>query len=209
MVKNFLPKDMRDLEDIYYNPTPANSERKKKYQKYIDGEVMDGTRESEAKRMMGKFGESTKIPTSIKKTPDFQIPDCKIVYEITSIQYAENEEVTQQIRTRGEEDFTGDVDRAIEHAAAKDYSDFNGFKKIVVIFIDTVLAALCHYTELSASPDLIKKTIFRDSPLDCMIIAPLPSSISGELKYAAYAKEDSFVKALREKLPEKFQVFKI
>ena len=57
-------------------------------------EVMDGTRENEAKRIMGKFGKSTKIPTSIKKTPDFQIPDCKIVYEITSIQYAENEEVT-------------------------------------------------------------------------------------------------------------------
>jgi len=42
-----------------------------------------------------------------------------------------------------------------------------------------------------------------------MIIAPLPSSISKELTYTAYSKDDTFTKVLWEKLPKEFKVFRI
>jgi len=56
--KAFLPKDIHDLEDIYYNP--KNAERKRKYESYMDAEVIDKIREAEAKRIMNNFGKCPK-----------------------------------------------------------------------------------------------------------------------------------------------------
>lgn len=205
--RDFLPKDMPDLEGIFYNP--KNAERKRKYESYIDSEVIDQTREAEAKRIMNKFGGSTKVPTVVGiRRPDFRIEASKIVYEITSIQCSEQERVDQRIKPRSEKDFIDNVNKAIEHALEKDYSDFKGYQKVVIVFIDTILSALCYYTECS-TPDLISKTVFAESDTDCLIIAPLPNSLSGKMSYTAYAKSDNFTKLLEEKLPDEFKVTKI
>lgn len=96
--KAFLPKDIHDLEDIYYNP--KNAERKRKYESYMDAKVTDKLREAEAKRIMKNFGKSSKIPTASVKKPDFKIEESKTVYEITSIQLSEEERVSQKIKSR-------------------------------------------------------------------------------------------------------------
>jgi len=205
--KAFLPKDIHDLEDIYYDP--KNAERKRKYESYIDAKVIDKIREAEAKRIMNNFGKSSKISTALVKKPDFKIEESKIVYEITSIQCSEEERVSQKIKSRSEQDLINDVNKAIEHALEKDYSEYRDYQKIVLVFIDTTLSALCKYTEYCAIPDLIRKTTFPNSNISCMIIAPLPSSIRKELAHTAYSKDDTFTKVLWEKLPKEFKVFRI
>ncbi len=205
--KKFLPKDMQDLEDIYYNP--ENAERKRRYESYIDSEVIDQTREAEAKRIMSNFGLSIKIPTVAgMKRPDFRIDESKIVYEITSMQCTEQERITQTIAPRSEKDFINDVNKSMEHALEKDYSGFDDYRKVVIIFIDSILSGLCHYTEYS-TPEIIKKTIFGESDISCLIIAPVPNSMSKAMKFTAYAKDDDFVKLLKEKLSTEFNAVKL
>ena len=205
--RTFLPKDIRDLEEIYYNPKHA--ERKRKYESYMDTKVTDKTREAEAKRIMNNLGKSSKISVALVKKPDFIIEESKIVYEITSIQLSEEERVSQKIESRSEQDLINDVNKAINHALEKDYTEYGEYQKIVLVFIDTILSALCKYTEYAARPDLIRKTTFPNSSMNCMILAPHPSSINKELAYTAYSKDDRFTKVLEEKLPEEFNVFRI
>jgi hypothetical protein len=205
--KKFLPKDMHDLENIYYDPKQA--ERKRKYESFIDAEVVDKTREAEAKRVMSGFGESVKISTALVKKPDFKIEERKIVYEITSIQCSDEERITQKIQPRTEQDFIKDVNKALEHALEKDYTGCRDYLKIAFIFVDTITAALCKYTEYSATLSIVKQTIFPDSNVDCIILTPTPSSISEKMAHVAFAKDARAVKTLGEKLPKEFIVFQI
>jgi len=131
--KNFRPKDIHDLMDIFYNP--QNIERKSRYLSFIDSKFHDKIRETEAKRIMNNFGKSEKIATSSRKTPDYKIDENKIVYEITSIQYSEKEQKTQAIKPRSEEDFIKDLNVAILHALEKDYSTFEDYQKMVIVFL--------------------------------------------------------------------------
>jgi hypothetical protein len=117
--------------------------------------------------------------------------------------------VSQKIKSRYEQDLINDVNKKIEHTLEKDYSEYRDYQKIVLVFIDKILSALCKYNEYSAKPDLIRKTAFPNSNISCMTIAPLPSSISKELTYTAYSKDDAFTKVLGEKLPKEFKVFRM
>ncbi|MFA5364299.1 MAG: hypothetical protein WC325_03860, partial [Candidatus Bathyarchaeia archaeon] len=81
--KDFLPKDIPDLESIFYNPD--NVQRKRRYESYLDTKLVDKKRETEAKKMLANFGESVKILTREGvKTADFKIEKSKIIFEITS-----------------------------------------------------------------------------------------------------------------------------
>jgi len=202
--KKFYPKDIHDLENIFYNP--KNAERKRRYLSYVDSKIHDDVREAEAKRIMNNFGESQKITTTRRKTPDFKIEENKIVYEITSIQYSERERVTQAIKPRSKKDFIDDLNKAIQHALEKDYSDYENYQKWVIIFIDTILAVMCNYTNYAANPSIVKETIFGNSDLSYMIIVPFPSNLSDELAHVAYTKDVNLVKELAEELPKSFKV---
>ncbi|MGD0644939.1 MAG: hypothetical protein ABSA75_08555 [Candidatus Bathyarchaeia archaeon] len=126
--KKIQPRDMKDLEDIYYNQ--SNRERKKKYEKYADGEIIDPIREAYAKQIMTKLGALSKIKESTIKKPDYEIKEHQIVIEITSLQYSEEESVTGFIRPRSDEDFIQAVNKAIEHALEKDYSEYEGILRL-------------------------------------------------------------------------------
>jgi hypothetical protein len=204
----FLPKDMHDLEDIIYNP--KNAERKRKYESYIDAKVFDASREAEARRIMNGFGESIKIPSSVgTKRPDFKIERSRIVYEITSIHCSERERVVQTIKPRTEANFIDDMNESIEHAAEKDYSGYQDYRKMTIIFIDIILATLCNYIEFAATSSIIKKTDFPDSSISCLIITPMPSSLSKQLAHVAYVKGDDLAKVLEKKLPKEFKIIVI
>jgi len=195
---------MRDLEDIYYDPKQA--ERKRRYESFIDAGPSNDSREAEAKRTMSSFGESVKIPTAPVKKPDFKIEESKIVYEITSIQCSEQERITQRIQPRTEQDFINDVNKKIDHTLEKDYTDYQDYLRVVFIFIDTILVALCNYTEYAATPSIIKQTVFSESDIDCIILAPAPSSISEEMTHVAFAKDVPKAKIFEEKLPKMISV---
>ena len=66
--KNFHPKDIHDLEDIFYNPQKV--EKKSKYLSFFDSKYHDKIREAEAKQIMKHFGKSEKIATSYRKTTE-------------------------------------------------------------------------------------------------------------------------------------------
>jgi hypothetical protein len=204
--KDFLPKDISDLEDIFYNP--ANYQKKRKYESYLDTKFLDKIREAESKKIMVNFGEAIKIPTRAGiKTPDFTIEESKIVFEITSIQLSEKEIIKQGITLRSEQEIITDINKAMDHAVEKDYSNFTGYQRVVIIFIDTILSAMCPYTQFCSDPEFIKKTVFVNSGLSHMIIVPMPSSISNGLHHTAYSQNEILAKDMKGKLPEKIEVF--
>jgi hypothetical protein len=117
--------------------------------------------------------------------------------------------ISQVIASRSEQEIRADFNEAIDHAMEKDYSNFNGYQRMVIIFIDTSLSAMCSYTQFGSNPEFIKKTDFVDSDISHMIILPMPSSISDQLSYTAYTKTKNHAKILEEKLPKEFKVFHI
>jgi hypothetical protein len=205
--KKFKPKDINDLMDIFYKP--ENADRKRRYLSHVDSQFHDPIREAEAKRITNNFGKSLKISTTSKKTPDFKIEENKIVYEITSIQYSEKERITQAIKPRPKENFIEDLNIAIQHALEKDYSGYENYRKMVIIFIDTILAGMCNYTSYAANSSIVKETVFADSDLSHMLILPFPSNLSNEFPHVAYTKDTVLAKKLEEKLPKIFRVIVI
>ena len=206
MKKRFLPKDVKELGDICYG---NDNDRKKRYESYVDSKIIDPERETYAKEILKGFGESQKIPREDTKTPDYEIKKSKIVYEITSIQISEDEKVTQDVRPRHEQDFIEDVDKGIEHALGKDYSNYPSHLKGVVIFMDEIISSLTKYGKHIADPSIIKQTIFGESNIDFMILAPIPHSTNKELPHVAYVKNNELFNTFRDKLPGEFEIINI
>jgi len=70
--------------------------------------------------------------------------------------------------------------------------------------MDEIISLSANYGKHFADPSIIKQTMFRESNLDFMFLAPIPHNKSKELPCVAYVKDDKLFNIFRDKLPNEF-----
>lgn len=170
--KPFLPKDIKDLESIYYDLDRGQD--RKRYESHLQDTIFSPDQESEVKELLGQLGTCTKLPRQSKKTFDFKIDETKLLVEVTSINpplagesiKASPNYVLSKIRT------------AIEHAEEKESSLFPGYEKGIIIFCSSILLSLTNIWPLLSNRKFISELI--SSKLDYVIFIAQRASISME-----------------------------
>lgn len=131
--KDYLPKDMDDLEKIFYGPNKdgrkVNLFRQRRYLDNLRTQVMSPRIEGEVKKMFATLGKIEKIPETQEHTNfDYKIDARSLLLEVTSLNI---DETSSRNLTRM--DVLKKLEVAIAHILAKDASPFPSYRKGGVI----------------------------------------------------------------------------
>jgi len=175
--KEFPPKDMKELEEIFYGKTGDGKDvdwgRYRRYGSWVQGEALSPTFEAAAKQIFSPLGNAEKIhEIKGKKTFDFKIDQSKILLEITSLGVPLTALPTI---------FTDDllfrkIQEAVAHITEKDNPELPDYFKGGVIFYETVFNWITKF-HLKLDSELPRLTGLPDSKLDFLAFAAQSASI--------------------------------
>ncbi len=201
----FLPKDMKDLEDMFYNQ--ARLEDRMKYESWIQDQLSP-EQEKEIKNLFSKLGNCEKIPEDdSKKTFDFKITESQILIEVTTI----NLQLGETTVIDDKRIISGKVRNAIKHIKDKDASEFNGYFRGGVIYCSSILLSLTSLWDILLNPDMRKKIISPD--LDYIIFLPKTASINQSDSRTLYPPlvfvKTTLISKFKDNFPNNYMIIKI
>lgn len=127
--KDHLPKDMDDLEKIFYGPDKDGRNidrfRQRRYLDNLRTQVRSPRSEVDAEKIFASFGKMEKIPENQEHTNfDYKIDDQRLLLEVTSLNI---DEIHPRNLTKT--DALSKLETAIDHILEKDPSRFPGYRK--------------------------------------------------------------------------------
>jgi len=174
--KDYVPKDMEDLEKIFYGPKKdgrnVDRYRQRRYLDLLRTQVMSPAFEGEVKAMFASLGKIEKIPENQKRTNfDYKIDDRRLLLEVTSLNIDEayptnltREETLKKLKV------------AIDHILTKDASPFPGYRKGGVIIYTLIFNFFSKFDKL-LDDKLPEISGMLDNNLDFLVFFLQPASI--------------------------------
>lgn len=206
MRKEFAPKDMQDLEDVFFDP--ARQKDKEKWESYAQNTLSD-FREKDIPRIFGVFGNCKKIPESReKKTFDYEIHESRLLLEVTTIDLPSG---TTQINM-DEERLIAKIKRAVKHIEEKDYSEYPHHTRGGVIYYNSILGPLTNIWDVLEKDSV--RNIIKSSGVDYVVFITAEASTSSNYPIEVntpltYVKKDAGTDLFRRKLPAAYRIREI
>jgi len=177
--KEHVPRDMGDLEEIFYGPNKdgrnVNLNRQKRYLDYLRTQVLSPRAEEDAKKIFAPLGKIEKIPETKKQTSfDYKIDDRRLLLEITSLNV---DETYPTNLTRM--DVLKKLKDAIDHILAKDASPFPGYRKGGAIVYTLIFNFFSKFHELLDDKLPETSEMFKND-LDFLVFLPDSASINNK-----------------------------
>lgn len=184
--KEFPPKDMKELEKIFYGESGDGKDidwgRFRRYGNWVQGEAYSPSFEGVTIQIFSTLGIVEKIrEIKGKKTFDFRINESKILLETTSLTVT----LTSLPATFDDSFLIRKLQEAIVHVKEKDTPALPDFFKGGIIFYETVFNFITRF-HLKLDSELPRKTSLLDSGLDFLAFFPQPASIDGRSSFDAY-----------------------
>jgi hypothetical protein len=177
------PKNIDELEQTYYGPEKnglnIDAEKLRRYEERMQAEIIAPSYEEKVKGIFSKLGKINKIPeNSNGKTFDFEMPDEKILVEVTSLNsFTSPGKITV--------DPIEKTERAVSHIVEKNASDFPDYLKGGVIFYDIILDFATNFSK-RIQQELPSSVVPRVKELDYLVFAPQNASINGKSSTLLY-----------------------
>jgi len=196
--KDYVPKNMGELEEFFYGPKKDGRNvdlyRQKRYLDWLRTLVLSCAFEDQAKAMFCPLGEMEKIQENQKQPSfDFKIDDRRLLLEVTTL----NIDETYPTRLTRQETLMK-LRAAIEHVLAKDASPFPSYRKGGVIIYTAVFNLFSKFNRL-LDDRLPKTSGMLDNNLDFLAFLHEPASINNESSWKHYTPvfyvKDSFLAA--------------
>ncbi len=209
MTKKAIPKDMEDMTDMFYNP--ERIEGRKRYESYIQANILSKLQEDVVKKIFGKMGKCEKIPTvDHQETFDFKIADAKLLIEVTSI----NTEPGENVVNPDAYHILEKIKKAISHIVSKDASQFPDYFKGGVIYCSTIINHFTSLWQLLYVKDFVKEIGITSSGLDFVLFIPESASINridSDMVYPPimFVINESLNKIFLDALPSHYQIMKV
>jgi hypothetical protein len=200
--EDHIPKDMADLERIFYGSNKDGKEvdlhRQRRYLDYLRTQVLSPGFEDDAKRMFAPLGKVEKIPETQKHTNfDYKIDDMKLLLEVTAL----NIDETFPRNLTGK-DISRKLKGAIDPIVTKDASPFLNYRKGGVIVYTIVFNFFSKFSKIL--DDKLSETsgLFKED-LDFLVFFPQPASINNRSSWDVfptvfYVKDKSLAERFRE-----------
>ncbi len=220
--KEFLPKDMDDLEKMVYGPNKdgrnIDSYRLKQYKDWLQSEDFSARLEQETRTIFSPLGEVVKIKENkAKSTFDFRIDSVEVLVETTSIDVYSNTLLQFKSRTEGEQYRLSKTREAIDHVLKKDPSPYSRYLRGGIIFFSVLSDFFINYGDWLKTDPVELRKMFPIS-LDYLAFAYQPSHTvkhtkegAIEVKYPTmfYVKDKTVAKKLEKLLIENNCVVRI
>lgn len=184
--KEFLPKDMKDLEEIFYGKSGDGKdidwERFRKYRNWIQTEAYSPMFEAVAKQIFSPLGKVKKIrEIKGKKTFDFRIDQSKILLEITSLSVP----LTALPTNFDEKWLLRKLQKAVDHITDKDTPALPDFFKGGMIIYETIFNLMTRF-HLKLDAQLLGVTQTLNNDIDFLAFIPQPASIDGHSSFEEF-----------------------
>ena len=188
--KDYVPKDMEDLETIFYGPNKDGRNvdlyLQKRYLDWLRSQVLSQAFEDSVKKMFSPLGETEKIPESQKRPNfDYKIDDRKLLIEVTSLNIDETSpgDLTRRHLTRDE--VLKKLKTAIDHVMDKDGSPFPGYRKGGAIVYTLPFNLFSELNKL-LDEELPEMNEMFGNDLDFLIFFPQPASIENRSSWEVF-----------------------
>ena len=192
MRKGKGPKNIEELERVYYDPCP--NKKKEQWASHTQN-AMSKRNEKDAARILAQFGKCDKIPRGPGKTFDFEIKESKMLAEVTTINPSVDSIPASQCVPRLEKS----IKKALGHAGEKNPSRFPGYARGAVVYSPMA--------ELMNMWDMLKDgaTFVSKHMMDYALFVPEPAArfgMFGEPQPVAFVRGGRLFQLFRDRLPE-------
>jgi len=200
--KDYLPKNMEDLEKIFYGSNKDGRDvdlyRLRRYLDMVRTKNQSPASEDYAKKRFAPLGKIEKIPENQKHTNfDYKIDDWKLLLEVTSLNVDETFPTNLTKR-----DTLKKLEGAIDHILTKDSSSFPGYGKGGAIIYTLTFNLFSKFSEL-LDDKLPKISEILKNDLDFLVFIPEPASIDQKSSLEIfppvfYVKGESLAEVFKE-----------
>lgn len=169
MKKNIVPKNIEELEAIFYNQNKKGE--RERYQDFMKTKILSPFLENEINCIFKDF-KFKKIRKKGIKTFDFKDYNQKILTEITSIDFQYDFDISK-IKSKPK------IRKAIKHLGEKDSKESPKFSRGGIIHYSSTLALLRDdFVQDLQDKDFIIKEMSENN-LDYLLLTPTESSVMG------------------------------
>ncbi|NJE79422.1 hypothetical protein [Thermococcus sp. GR4] len=193
------PKNMEDLEDMWYNPERFDDKRR--YEDKAHDQVLSPTFEESLQEFFSPLGQVIKIPETDDPVFDFIIPKAKLLIEAKSLN-------VRQLSPEGHSNFPESIDKLARNINKQIYKtekklvsyasqEFDEFYKILVLGFDSIYLAF-GAMEIVSSPDFIRSTKYSSSKIDGIVFTGFPYPVMDQYAPIAYVKSSSLQRILQK-----------
>lgn len=187
------PKDIEELERVYYDPFPNKKKEQwtSSVQKYISG-----CNEKDAAEILAPFGKCDKIHQGPDKTFDYEIKESKMLAEVTTINPSIDSIPASQCVPRLEKS----IKKALRHADEKNPSRFPGYARGAVVYCSPTAELLGIWGMLKDGATLVSKHM-----MDYALFVPEPAARFGMFGYpqpVAFVRGGQLFHLFQDRLPE-------
>ena len=186
------PKDIEELERVYYDPCP--NKKKEQWASHTQN-TTSKRNENDAARILAQFGKCDKIPRGPGKTFDFEIKESKMLAEVTTINPSVDSIQASQCVPRLEKS----IKKALGHADEKNPSRFPGYARGAVVYCSPTAELLGIWGMLKDGATLVSKHM-----MDYALFVPEPAARFGMLdepQPAAFVRGGKMYRLFQDRLP--------
>lgn len=171
------PKDIEDLQDIFYNS--QRKEDKKRYQDNFRTKIISPNLEKDSSKIfkslnLKKIKEKKRI-----KTFDFKDENAKVLAEVTTIDFGDESNLsTMNVSTK--------IKTAVDHLGEKDSSEFSDYSRGGLIVYSSSLAFLREDLVGKIVDESFIKNLMKQNNLQYILFRPQESSMGGKASISIF-----------------------
>ena len=186
------PKDIEELERVYYDPCP--NKKKDQWTSSVQNSV-SRCNEKDAAGILAQFGKCDKIHQGSDKTFDFKVEESRMLAEVTTINPSIDSIPASQCVPRLEKS----IKKALGHADEKNPSRFPGYARGAVVYCSPTAELMGIWNMLKDGTTFVSKHM-----MDYALFVPQPAArfgMFGEPQPVAFVRGGRLFRLFQDRLP--------